>query len=139
MPASKAEKWATRALLAMGRAGVEVPSGVEQMGFAGIAVLGLKSLLSMNWTDAEPLMEEMFSCIRIQPDPGRGDIVRALVEEDIEEIQTRARLRAEVIDLHAGFSFAGKLFDLTPTAPPASKNTSTSHKPSRHSSPPTSA
>lgn len=132
MPSLQAEKWAMRAFLAMGRAGVQIPDGVQNLGFVGIGILGLKSLASMHWQDAEPLMDEMFQGVRYVPDPAKPDIVRDIMEsaDDIEEIKTRLRLRAAVLDLHAGFTFAGKLFDLDlspkTTTSPASSTTPTS-------------
>lgn len=104
MPATQAEKWAIRAFLAMGRSGIELPEGIEHTGFAGIAKLGLSLVCKVPFDDAESLMDEMFSCVQVQPNPANPAIVRPLVEDDIEEIQTRLKLRAEVFKLHANFS-----------------------------------
>lgn len=106
MSAYKAERWAARALLALSRAGVSIPDNVQGAGMAGIAVLGLKALGGMPVEDAFLLMDEMFECVKIQPDPGKPEIVRMLMDDDIEEVATRVRLRAEVFSLHTGFSMA---------------------------------
>lgn len=113
MPAAQAEKWGVRALLALTKSGVEIPDDIASAGFAGIASLGIKILGSMNWQDAEPLMDEMLrSCVGFIPDPARPGIVRgpggigAMVPEDIDEVSTLHRLRAEVWNIHAGFSIA---------------------------------
>ena len=37
------------------------------------------------------------------PDPSKPHVVRNLIEEDIEEITTRLKLRGEVWKLHTGF------------------------------------
>ena len=103
MPATQAEKWAMRAFLALAKSGVDVPEDVASSGLAGIAALGLRALSGLTFTDAEPLMDEMFSCIQIMPDPTRPDVVRILLEDDIEEIATRLKLRKEVLALHTGF------------------------------------
>lgn len=103
MPASKAESWAMRALLALMNSGVEVPEGFERMGMAGMAEVGLKALSGLKWETAEPLLAEMFECVQFMPDPAKPQIVRALFEQDIEEIATRLKLRAEVWKLHTGF------------------------------------
>ena len=103
MPASQSEKWAIRALLAMGKGGIEVPEGAERAGFAGIARMLMTLIVKLPYDDAEVLLDEMFRCIQIQPDPQRPNVVRALVEDDIEEVSTRITLRAEVFKLHAGF------------------------------------
>jgi hypothetical protein len=80
LPASKAESWAMRAILALMAGGVE-----------------------LKWEVAEPLLAEMWQCVQIMPDPSKTHIIRNLIEEDIEEIATRVKLRAEVWKLHTGF------------------------------------
>lgn len=106
-PAMQAEKWAARAALAIMRSGVEVPDGFASMGWAGIAIIGFKSLAGVTWTDLEPLLDEMFECVRLVPDPANPSFSRALIEGDVEEVRTMATLRMEVFELHTGFSLAG--------------------------------
>lgn len=107
MPASQAEKWAVRAFLALAKANIEVPDDAATMGIAGIAMLGFKAFGQMDFKDAEPLLDEMFRCVRRIPDPQRPSITTPLVEDDIEEIATRLRLRKEVFNLHTDFFTAG--------------------------------
>jgi hypothetical protein len=109
MPPSRSEKWALKALLALAKSGVEMPAGVAESGFAGVAVMGVKALSGLSFADAEPLMDEMFGCIEIRPDPRNPDVVRPLIEDDIEEIVTRVKLRVRVLELHMGFSIADSL------------------------------
>jgi hypothetical protein len=107
MPATQAEKWAARAFLAIAKSDVDLPVSeeeVRQLGMAGIAALGFKALAGVTFAEAEPLMDEMFACIQIIPDPQKPAVVRALVEDDIEEIDTRLTLRKEVFQLHVNFS-----------------------------------
>lgn len=104
MPASQAEKWAARAFLAMARSGIDIPDDLAGAGLAGIAAVGLKAIGGLGFAEAEPLMDEMFACIQIIPDPARPAVVRALVESDTEEISTRLRLRKDVFGLHVDFS-----------------------------------
>ena len=103
MPASRAESWAMRALLALMAGGVEVPPGFDRMGMAAMAEMGIKALVGLKWEVAEPLLAEMWSCVQIMPDSSKPHIVRNLIEEDIEEIATRIKIRAEVWKLHTGF------------------------------------
>jgi len=103
MDASRAEGWAMRAILALMHGGVDLPEGFEQMGMAGMAEIGIRALSGLRWEEAKPLMDEMWECVQIQPDPTKPMIVRKLVEEDIEEISTRIKLRKEVFDLHVDF------------------------------------
>ena len=108
MPATQAEKWATRALLAMARAGADIPDNVSDMGMAALADPRalLTAIGNLAFADAEPLLDEMFSCVAFNPS---GSIVRPLIENDIEEVKTRLLLRSEVIALHTGFSIVGSL------------------------------
>lgn len=114
MPASQAEAWATRALLALMNGGVDIPEGAENMGMAAMAEVGIKALAGLKWEVAQPLLDEMWTCVQIRPDPHKTHVVRELVEEDIEEISTRIKLRLEIWKLHVGFlkavapSFSGK-------------------------------
>lgn len=103
MSASQAEYWAMRALLALMANGVNVPEGFERMGMAAMAEVGLKALTGLKWETAEPLLQEMWECVQIMPDPTRAHILRGLVESDIEEVVTRLKIRAEVWKLHTGF------------------------------------
>ena len=103
LSASKAEAWAMRAILALMAGGVELPEGFERLGMAGMAEVGIKALAGLRWEVAEPLLDEMWQCVRIMPDPSRPNVIRNLIEEDIEEVTTRIKLRAEVWKLHTGF------------------------------------
>jgi hypothetical protein len=108
MSATKAEKWATRALLALLRSGVEVPEDIASAGLAGVAAMGIKAFGGINYADAEPLLAEMMSCVVVIPDPSRPQVKRPIrTDDDIEEVATLLRLREEVITLHTGFSFQG--------------------------------
>lgn len=103
MAATKAELWATRAFLAMSRGGVEIPDEIAATGMAGVARVGLGLLSKLPFDEAKPLMEEMMKCVRIVPDENKPDFSRPLVENDIEEIKTRLKLRVEVFKLHTDF------------------------------------
>ena len=106
MPASQGERWALKAFLALAKSGVDVPEDIMSSGMAGIAILGLRALSGMSFFEAEPLLVEMFQCVKIIPDPSKPLVVRALIEDDIEEIQTRMMLRKETLMLHVNFSVA---------------------------------
>jgi hypothetical protein len=128
MPALKAEKWAARALLALLRSGVELPEDAAQAGIAGIAAVGVKAFGSIDWSLAEPLLDEMLACVKVIPPAGRM-AMRDLFEEDIEDVQTLFALRKEVLELHLGFSLAAKFSTSQTSAAPilsGLKDTSTS-------------
>ena len=108
MPAMQAERWA--------KSGVEIPENIANAGLAGVAALGLKAFGGLDFADAEPLLIEMMSCVQIIPDPAKPQVVRFLVDDDIEEVATLLKLRAEVFSLHTGFSIPGAPSKSTSTA-----------------------
>lgn len=112
MPPRQSEKWASRVLFAIAKSGGDNREAEEvaKSGMAGLAAVGLRSLTRMDFSDAEPLMDEMLSCVQFVGDPNRVDqatgkaYARPLAEDDIEEVATLLALRSEVIQLHTGFS-----------------------------------
>lgn len=140
MPASQAEKWACRAMLLAAQAGVDIDNAMS--GFAGLVIAGIQTVMGgIKFGDLEPLMDEMFGCIQVRPDPRnpnpeRALLVRKLMEDDIEEVATRLQLRGEVLELHLGFTLADARSKLAMTAPAAgSPPTPTSPPASEPSSP----
>lgn len=144
MDPRKGEKWATRALLALGRAGgadsdPALKANLQSAGMAGIAAVGIQALTKIDYYDAEPLLDEMMECVSFVPDVSRLDqstrepITRGLIDDDIEEISTLLFLRNKIVELHTGFSFAAFLSRIgavakaqwnsstTPTSPPSSE------------------
>lgn len=102
MPAAQAEKWAMRALLALARSGTDLGDDMAAGGMRTLAVVGLRSLVSLSFDEAEPLLDEMMGCAKIV----EKEIVRDLTEDDVEEVRTRIMLRKEILELHTGFSLA---------------------------------
>jgi len=130
MPADQGEWWAIRALSVLGNAGIDLPKGALEAGMAGLAsveatsgavkalfVVGLRMLPGVDVFALKPLLEEMMTCIQYQP-PGKfaAQSIHDGVMSQIEEIQTRLQLRAELLELHLGFSLAG-LASNSPTDP----------------------
>lgn len=109
MPARPFEKWAVRALTAMGQAGIELPEDVMGLGGMGLAILGFKSLVKIKAEQAEELLDEMFQYFEIQPDPNNPAIKRPIIDSDIEELTTRLKLRLVWWEVQTGFQLAGKL------------------------------
>lgn len=113
MPALKAERWAFRALLALAHAGVEMPEDAQSGGMQSIAMLGVKALNNLDFNEARPLLDEMWTCVQILPDPKNPEIVRPLLlvgeeGDDIEELATILMLRERIFRLHTDFFFKGK-------------------------------
>lgn len=103
MPASRAERWGARALAALLSSGVEVPEDILSAGLPAVAHFGISIFSRMDFDAAQPLLDEMFECVEIQPDPSKP-VYRRLIEDDIEEVLTRLTLRSEVFFLILGFS-----------------------------------
>jgi len=100
LSAYESEEWAARALFALMNAGVEIPENIAQAGLSGVAALGMQAVTRLPFESAKPLLDKMMTCVQIQPSPG---VVRALVDDDIEEVKTRIELRKQVLDLHLSF------------------------------------
>ena len=114
LPADQAERWALRVLLAVGRAGVELPEGITaaslatEAGMATLAAVGFKALMSIPWDDAAPLLAEMLSCVQYEHAsnvPAQRIMEGAACQ--IEEAKTFFALRLKVFELHTGFSLPG--------------------------------
>lgn len=103
MGAAQAERWAMRAIMALMKSGADIPSDVEKLGMSAMVELGLKAVAGLDWDIAEPLLEEMMSCVQFIPDPAKPQVIRNLFDQDIEEIQTRLKLRLEVFKIHTDF------------------------------------
>jgi hypothetical protein len=117
MPADQGEKWAFRALLALSRGGMNLPSGIFDAGMAGLAsvvpylvIVGLRSLNAAQWNELEPLLDEMMLCIKYQPPSGMPaqDLING-TNGQIEEIRTRVALRQDILELHVDPSLAAVL------------------------------
>lgn len=121
MPATQSESWAIRVMLAIGHAGIEIPETFRQQGLAGLVAIlqggfegnaelesnlltALKMTLFTNLMRIEPatalpLLDEMMGCVqRVE-----SSVTRDLIEDDIEEVSTRMKLRLEIWNLHTDF------------------------------------
>jgi len=103
MPAMKAEKWALRALSAAARHGVDI-GHIESGGMASLALVGIQAIVAVPFEEAEPLLDELFECVQIVRDPRHPNTSFKILDEDIEEVITRLKIRREVVKLHVDFS-----------------------------------
>jgi hypothetical protein len=107
MSATQAERWGMRAMMALLKGDVELPEDAISGGLQALAAAGFKAFGKIDYADAAPLLDEMMTCVTFMPDPARPQVVRRLMDDDIEEVVTRLRLRAEIFKLHVSFSAAG--------------------------------
>lgn len=111
MSAYDAEKWALRAGFALMNAGVDIPELEDGVSMQNLAALGMKAMMDalqgVTYEQAEPLLNDMMECVQIIPDPSKADVVRSLIDSDIDEVSTRLKLRKAVWDLHVDFFTEG--------------------------------
>lgn len=101
MPIIKADRWATRAMLALISSGVDIGEVNPSDGMIAIASVAVKALAGVPEETALSLLDELMDCVRIVP---TGGVARDIViDSDISEISTLFTLRKEVIALHTDF------------------------------------
>jgi hypothetical protein len=105
LPADQAERWFIRAMFAISRSNADISPDMIAGGSASFAVWGIPALLQADYSDIEPLLQEMWSCVQYRP--LRSDIplqdISDGINSQIEEVSTRFRLRIAVLQLHMGF------------------------------------
>ena len=109
MPATRAEKWAWRLMIAVKGTTAEVPQEVAALGMVGVAIRGLNAFLAsdVDFAKLEPLLDEMMTCVTVVRDLQHPDVATPIVsDDDVEEVRTVAWLRSEVLRVHTGFSAA---------------------------------
>lgn len=103
MSAVAAEKWATRAICALMNTGVEIPPDIATQGMAGLSSMGMQAIAKLPYYALEPLMADLMTCVQMVPNPQNPAVVRAVLDDDFEEVATIFNLKKEVVDLHTGF------------------------------------
>lgn len=113
MDAWAAIQWATRALLSLTNAGVQIPAGAFSGAPENIAAMGLTLLAMVPASVALPLLDEGRQCIQVRP-PNGGLALQPIDfggVSAIEEPSTWVYLLRRLFELHVGFSLA----DATPS------------------------
>lgn len=100
MDAFKAEWWAVKLTLALGKAGMELPDGA---GLAGIAAAGFGVLLKLDPKDAKPLHDEMLECAKYRHAPDHP-LLSIRDPGIVEDPRTILTLLKAVFKLHMDFS-----------------------------------
>jgi hypothetical protein len=114
-PAERAEKWGWRMLILLKGSSGRIPDSVVSMGMVGVALVGLNTFLQADIDPdrLEPLLDQLFECVRIIRDPRFPDIATPIASpDDIEEVKTRLWLKSEVIRVHTNFSIVEALSKL---------------------------
>ena len=109
LDAYSAEKWIARLVFAAGRSNAPLSDQAAAGGIGGLLRLDpiaiLQIIAGIPWELAEPLWDQMFSCVsRVVPAAPLG---RVLVADDIEEFGTRFQLRKIWLEVQFGFYLGG--------------------------------
>jgi hypothetical protein len=102
-PAMEIEKWAYRAIMALGSSGIAVSAEIVELGVIGISLLAYQTFMGASFKEIEPLMDQMLECVQMVPSEG---VTMPLYAGSIEEVTTLTLLRKEILELHSGFTFA---------------------------------
>lgn len=112
MPAMQAEKWAARALSALAASGVDLGNDFDpkEASAAKLVAIGIEAFGKAKWELIEPLLDEMMKCVMYVPKPENPGVLLPMssVDNCIEEVKTLLTLRKEIMELHVGFSLAGR-------------------------------
>ena|ERR1700723_1312152 len=106
VPAKKIERWILRAVFGLGKSGVEIPPEVFQLGAAAVAYVIASKASQIPSRLGLRLADELMEYVEIV----EPKVTRPLVDEDIEDVTTRLKLKSEVLKLTFGFfDFAASL------------------------------
>lgn len=99
MPAFQMDRWATRALLALGKA---KKGGILTIGSMSIEDL-LSSLSGVNYEEAEPLLQELLECCSFVKNGQSIVLKKDVIDGIVEDWTTLFKLRMEALTLCIGF------------------------------------
>jgi hypothetical protein len=97
MPAVKMDKWATKALIILGKTGNSF--NLAQIDLESL----LRSLSSADYEGVEPLLEELLSCATFEKDGVSMVMTSSIADGIVEDWTTLFRLRIEALKLNLGF------------------------------------
>ncbi len=104
-PAIRTEAWVLRAALGLGRAGVQIPPEILQMGAGPTALAIASQAMKIPSRLGLKLADELMECVTIV----EPKVTRSLVANDIEDLSTRLWLKGQVLKVLFGF-FADAAF-----------------------------
>ena len=99
MPATQADRWATKALCLVGKSGCSIIDLFNKMSNGGI----LNVLGDLGYDGAEPLFEELLNCCSFKQDGVYVQMKGSMIDSVIEDWTTIFRLRKEAYDLTMNF------------------------------------
>ncbi len=108
MPATQLEKWLMRAVLLLSQSNRNAQSDTDDNALTyGVHKLfsqkGINALLDVDFEKAEPLIDELLTCVHRKIDSALMAVTPQNVDTFIEDVQTLFCLRMEVIKLNLDF------------------------------------
>lgn len=105
MDAYSGQRWATKALQALGSGGIHIDADSLKGGFAALAGIAFVGLLRANTETIQSLLDEMLTCARYEHDSRQPTQAIAPGPKcPVEEIKTFYTLQRALFTLHTGFS-----------------------------------
>ena len=99
MPAFQMDRWATRALIALGKS--------QKGGIAALGAMNVQDIISafteLEFEKAEPLLQELLECCAFIKDGTSVQMKKEFVDGVVEDWTTLFRLRVESLKLNLGF------------------------------------
>ena len=105
MSATQLESWIIRAILALGKGGVDVPQGAD-IRAAGeyLSRHGLAALGRLDYEQVKPLLDELLTCCwHVTGQNSMTQLIPEVVDGILEDVCTLFKLRLEAIKLNLGF------------------------------------
>ncbi len=104
MPASKLEKWLIQVVLLLSKSENQLNEYTDYNIISNlITKKGLSLLSSIDFNKAEPLFDELLSCVHRKVDNAMISVTAQNIDTFIEDVETLFRLRLEVLKLNLSF------------------------------------
>ncbi len=104
MPASKLEKWLMQVVLLLSKSENQLNEYADSNIISNLLTKkGLSLLSSIDFNKAEPLLDELFSCVHRKVDNALIAVTPQNIDTFIEDVETLFRLRLEVLKLNLSF------------------------------------
>ena len=111
MSVIQADKWAQRALFAIGKSGVDASNLDLNGGMLEMAKFAFSAVGGIDPEFGGDLLDELLTCVQLVLS---GCVPRTvLIEDDIEDVKTLYLLRKEVLAIHLDFLMQGNSQDLS--------------------------
>ena len=125
MDARSAEDWGEEALSILSLSNPDLGPDSVGHGMQGVFNAGVDRIIGgggVRFREMKPLLDRLMAQVQRVPEPANPNFARPIVDEDIEEWETRVFLKREVLQLHVNFSRLADLWRLLSGGPTNSTN-----------------